>query len=177
MIVITSLAPNPWHPLGRDGRRLGYGTNGPDMPDHRWVSLFPSCLTNLIFFFKGNDEGEEDSDRELPTRKKRPRYSVEFNEDGYPILPNPEEEEMKLMEMEQLIRVFLTTYYRMSYFSSACYILTGSLQRKHWEIRRHQFRGVNFREAKTFTSTRSMCLKDLHSRSRPNCQNPRHSND
>jgi hypothetical protein len=59
----------------------------------------------------GNDDEDEDSDRELPTIRKKTKYSLETDGDGYLILPDPDEGDMKLAKMEQLIRAFITIYY------------------------------------------------------------------
>jgi hypothetical protein len=60
----------------------------------------------------GNDEEEEDSDRDLPTRRKKTKYVFDTDDEGYLILPDPDEEgDMKLAKMEQIIRAFLSIHY------------------------------------------------------------------
>jgi hypothetical protein len=67
----------------------------------------------LIHSSLGNEDDDEDSDRNLPARKKRTKYLFDTDDDGHLILPDPDgERDMKLMKMEQLVRAFLTEHYR-----------------------------------------------------------------
>jgi hypothetical protein len=83
------------------------------MPNHKWVSSFFSYRgRTLTSCHLGNDEEEEDSDRDLPTRRKKTKYTFDMNDEGHVILPDPDGEgDMKLSKMEQLIRAFLSIHY------------------------------------------------------------------
>jgi len=81
-------------------------------------------LNNLyIHSSPGNDEGETDSDdRELPKSNKRSMIPYKKDRNGIPILPDPNADGgMKLVNMEKMIRAFLTAHYRMAWFCLLSY--------------------------------------------------------
>jgi hypothetical protein len=87
------------------------------MPNHRWVKWVSTIFfyegRTLIKHLQGNDQEEDDSDRDLPTTRKKTKYTFDMDDGGYVILPDPDEEgDMKLAKMEQLIRAFLSIHYR-----------------------------------------------------------------
>ena len=85
-----------------------------NMPNHKWVSIifFYEGWT-LIKHHLGNNQEQEDSDQDLPTRRKKTKYPIDTNDEGYVIFPDPNGEgDMKLAKMEQLIRAFLSIHYR-----------------------------------------------------------------
>jgi hypothetical protein len=66
----------------------------------------------------GDDKGEVDSDdRELPKINKRSMIPYKKDQNGIPILPDPNADGgMKLVNMKKLIRAFLTAHYCMTWF-------------------------------------------------------------
>ena len=68
--------------------------------------------STLMQNLKGDGDQDEDSDRDLHTQKKQMKYTFATDDDGFVILPDPDEEpDMKLAQMEQLIRAFIAGHY------------------------------------------------------------------
>src|SRR5882762_11238357 len=102
------------------------------MPNQRWVSCPFHRWRCPIYTLRpgGADDDEEESDRDLPTFRKKQKYAMAMDEDGNCILPDPDRNGgMNRAEMEQTIRTFVTDHYRMGLVIKICIImLTSSLE-------------------------------------------------
>jgi hypothetical protein len=67
----------------------------------------------------GGDDDDEGSDRELTKTRKKPKFILETDEDGFPILPDPDADGgAKWVLMEKIMRAFIGTHYSESLLSS-----------------------------------------------------------
>jgi hypothetical protein len=65
----------------------------------------------------GGDDEEEVSDREVTKTRKRSKFFLETDEDGIPILPDPDADGgANWSLMEKIFRAFITTHYSVSLF-------------------------------------------------------------
>lgn len=65
----------------------------------------------MAYFLGGGNE-EEESDRDMRKARKKASFAIEVDEDGRPILPDPDGDGGgKWCFMEQIFRAFIATHY------------------------------------------------------------------
>lgn len=77
------------------------------------VAVRDGPALKLIFTVGGEEDKDEDDDRPLPGRNKKVKFSLESDETGNLILPDPDSNGgLKLVQLEKIIRAFLSHHYR-----------------------------------------------------------------